>query len=301
MREQGYAAWTIRGVLVAVSQLSSFAVRRGQLSANPVPRLERGERPRVVRREQRILSTDELAALLANALPGYRALLATAALTGLRLSELLGLVWSEVDFEKSFVRVRRQLDRGGQRAQLKSPAAVRDVVLVDSLAQLLHGLRDEARAARPVPLDRERDFVFATENGTPRGHRNVEQRGLDKAAERARLIPPKDKRKRTDAEAADPRTLRFHDLRHLFASMLIAQGADVVFVSRQLGHADPSITLRVYAHLFAAQAHANRTRALLEAAVGNVLETEGGERRRTRAVPDAGNVAQLHISGACGD
>lgn len=52
------------------------------------------------------------------------------------------------------------------------------------------------------------------------------------------------------------------------ASLLITQGADVVFVSRQLGHADPAITLRVYADEFAKRDHAERTRALLDAAVG---------------------------------
>lgn len=218
--------------------------------------------------------------MLAAALTGYRTLLATAALTGLRLSELLGLVWSEVDFDAGVIRVRKQLDRKGVRVSLKSPGATRDVVMVDSLASLLRVERDRARAARPVPLDRERDFVFATLTGGPRSHRNVEVRGLEKAAERAGLVPVKVKRKRGEdaprraaGDAADTRTLRFHDLRHGFASMLIASGADVVFVSRQLGHADPAITLRVYAHLFAAHQQADRTRRLLEGAVGNVLET----------------------------
>jgi hypothetical protein len=66
---------------------------------------------------------------------------------------------------------------------------------------------------------------------------------------------------------------RFHDLRHTFASLLIAQGADVVFVSGQIGHADAGFTLRVYAHLFEQAQHAETTRQLLEAEFGNALET----------------------------
>lgn len=50
--------------------------------------------------------------------------------------------------------------------------------------------------------------------------------------------------------------LRFHDLRHTFASLLVAESLNVVFVSRQLGHASPDITLRVYAHLFDGAEHA---------------------------------------------
>jgi integrase len=93
------------------------------------------------------------------------------------------------------------------------------------------------------------------------------------------------------------RKASFHDLRHTFASLLIAQGADVVHVSRQLGHADPAITLRVYADEFAAAEHADRTRALLDVAVGNALETTGGD--TWQAGPPAGGakVARLHGSG----
>jgi len=61
------------------------------------------------------------------------------------------------------------------------------------------------------------------------------------------------------ALGAVPR-LRVHDLRHTFASLLIAEGLDVVFVSRQLGHASTSVTLNVYAHLFDRKNHAERAR-----------------------------------------
>jgi integrase len=59
--------------------------------------------------------------------------------------------------------------------------------------------------------------------------------------------------------------LSLHSLRHAYASLLIAEGLDVVFVSRQLGHANPNVTLRTYAHLFARREHAERAKAALEA------------------------------------
>ena len=67
------------------------------------------------------------------------------------------------------------------------------------------------------------------------------------------------------------RSCGLHDARHTFASVLIAEGADVVYVSRQLGHADPAITLRVYAHLFDRHRHAESTRAALESSFGELL------------------------------
>jgi hypothetical protein len=59
--------------------------------------------------------------------------------------------------------------------------------------------------------------------------------------------------------------LSLHSLRHGYASLLIAEGLDVLFVSRQLGHADPGVTLSVYAHLFARAKHALAARSAIEA------------------------------------
>ena len=71
--------------------------------------------------------------------------------------------------------------------------------------------------------------------------------------------------------------MTFHALRHTFASILIAQGRDPVFVADQLGHADPSITLRTYAHLFRAAREARRAREQLDADYGSLLR-EGASR-----------------------
>jgi len=65
-------------------------------------------------------------------------------------------------------------------------------------------------------------------------------------------------------------------------------------VKRLRGNSPPAITLKVYADEFAAD-HAERTRALLDAAVGNVLETTGGEQRRTEVEPEGPKVAQLAV------
>jgi integrase len=65
-----------------------------------------------------------------------------------------------------------------------------------------------------------------------------------------------------------PGRLSLHSLRHGFASLLIAEGLNVVFVSRQLGHANPTITLGVYAHLFERADHGAAAREALEASYG---------------------------------
>jgi integrase len=103
----------------------------------------------------------------------------------------------------------------------------------------------------------KRCFRRPSRPGTSLSHGNVQHRALNQSAASARIT-------------GQPK-LRFHDLRHTFASMLIAQGANVVFVSQQLGHANPAITLGVYAHEFAQAEHAERVVAAVQQHLGNVL------------------------------
>jgi integrase len=264
LEEAGSSPGTARKVLVVFSGVLGYAARRGMLASNPVDRLERGERPQPERREMRILDRDEIARLLEASPPNYGALLTTAVFTGLRLGELLGLTWADVDLSAEFIRVRKQLDRSGERVRPKTPFAARDVELMPALARMLRVHREQRFA---IGHARPEDFVFGTIHGTPLHYRNVVRRGLDVAVNRAGL-------------AMTPR-LRFHDLRHTFASLLIAEGADVVFASRKLGHASVKTTLDVYAHLFDAVEHGRRARAALEAAFGKIVESSGENARES--------------------
>jgi integrase len=108
----------------------------------------------------------------------------------------------------------------------------------------------EHRLALAFSLDR--DLVFPSEKGTGLDHRNVRNCAFYKAVMRAALN-----------REGEP-TLTFRDLRHVFASILIADGANVVQIARQMGHASPSITLNVYAHLFDGGEQARRIRDGLE-------------------------------------
>ena len=253
MQRDGYAAWTIKGVLTPLSRILGHAARRGVIPQNPVRRLETSERPRVENHPKRILSSDEMQLFLGHA-TNYRTLLATALFTGVRLSELLGLRWQDIDFDRDEIHVRQQLGRDGKPAPPKTPQSVRDIVLMPALAILLTRHRDDTTHSEPS------DYVFTTRTGTPLSHRNVQRSALDLTIKRAKLTgTPK---------------LRFHDLRHTFASLLIAEGANVVFVSRQLGHANPAITLSVYAHEFARAEHATRLVTALERGYGHLLDPE---------------------------
>jgi integrase len=256
LQRQGLSPSTVRGICVPLGRVLGYAARRGLIGDNPMSRLERGERPRIVRREMRILRPDEITQLLAAATPSYRPILATAVFSGLRQGELLGLRWADIDFHAGVIHVRRQLDRDGAYTEPKTPRAVREVILMPSLAALL--LEGKLASAYSSPDDP----VFATLTGQPMYYRNVSRRGLTAALRKSGL------------SEGTPR-LRFHDLRHTFAALLIAQGLNVVFVSRQLGHASPSFTLDVYGGLFDRAEHARRAVEGLEESFGEALAVYG--------------------------
>ena len=72
-------------------------------------------------------------------------------------------------------------------------------------------------------------------------------------------------------EKAGLQPVRWHDLRHTFASLLIAGGANITFVSRQLGHTSSQITLGIYAHLLDGEEQARRAREMLQERLGSVV------------------------------
>jgi integrase len=208
---------------------------------------------------------DEIARLLAACAPRYRLLIVTALYTGMRISELLALNWADVDFGAGVIHVRAQLSRAhhgvpARRVPPKTAAAIRDIPLVAQLSALLRDQRQTARCADC------RDYVFATGNGTPLGHRNVESRALQRAA-----------------AAAGLEAVRFHDLRHTFASHLIIDlGLDVAQVSRILGHANVTTTLNIYTHLFDDARHSVEIRTHGRQPVRAASRTRPHRRRQRR-------------------
>jgi integrase len=151
--------------------------------------------------------------------------------------EALVRTWGDVDFSDGVIRARFQLSRQGKHVALKTKAAKRDIVLMDALGKLLRRRRLAERYST------DSDFVFPS--STPR--RPMTYKGLLKLFHEAR-------------DGAGLQDVTFHALRHTFASILIAQGRDVQFVWRQLGHTKTSTTWDTYVHLFDVQRHAQDAR-----------------------------------------
>ncbi len=278
LQSDGLSPWTVRRILGALSCVFTFALRRGYIATHPFHRLERDERPHPLRSDQRVLTQTELARLFAACPRRYRPLLVTGVYTGMRLSEVLGLSWDDVDFNAGVIHVRHQLARGRRgvpphRIPPKTCASVREIPLLPQLAAVLR------QHKRDSHYTSSSDYVFATSRGSAFLHHNVSKRVLRRAAVDAGLD-------------RSGRRVRFHDLRHTFASHLIIDiRLDVAQVSGMLGHARTSMTLDTYTHLFEEARHGADVRAelaksdfanLLEVAVGPRLQA-GEHLRSTRA------------------
>ena len=187
-----------------------------------------------------------------NAWQARPAALSNALRVTLWIGEALGLTWADIDHDAGLIRVHRQLSRQRTHAPLKTEAGKREVILAPALGKQL-------REHRLATLHKARhDLFFTTASGRGLDYRDV-GRGFRNALKRAGIHAPG--------------RLSLHSLRHGFASLLIAQGLNVVYVSRQLGHANPTITLGVYAHLFERADHAQAARAALEASYAATVVT----------------------------
>ena len=170
---------------------------------------------------------------------GSKPLYILAITTGMRRGELLGLKWSDVDLDNASVSVRRTLTRtgNGKRVALgdtKTKKSRRSIRLtprgVDALrGHLTHQMEDIERLG---DLYMDQGLVFTTSTGGPINTSNLRQRSLMPLLKRAGLPH-----------------IRFHDLRHTCATLLLLKNVHPKFVQELLGHATIAITLDTYSHV----------------------------------------------------
>lgn len=195
--------------------------------------------PHVERLPPAVWTAEEASRFLA-AIRGHRleALFTVALALGLRQGEALGLSWDDVDLARSVLTVRAQLQwHDGQWLRLppKSSAGVRTLPLpeicVASLRQHRVQQAEERLAAGLAWRGNPWNLVFTTSVGTPISARNVVRlfQGL--------------------CARAEVRPIRFHDLRHTCATLLLAQGVSPRVVQEVLGHSQVSLTLGTYSHV----------------------------------------------------
>lgn len=232
--EKGLSPRTAQYARAILRRALDQAVRWGRIGRN-VAALVDG--PRVEKHVITPLSEAQARSLLV-AVKGHRleALYRVALSLGLRRGEILGLRWQDVDFERQTLRVSVALQGRGQNKHLASPktaSSVRLLALPPVLLAVLEQHRrnqEEERTVVGADWD-EHDLVFPSNRGTP--------------MEGSNLL----KHFKATLQRANLPAIRFHDLRHSCATLLIAQGVHPRVIMEILGHSKISTTMDIYAHV----------------------------------------------------
>jgi integrase len=234
--EKGVGIRTVRLVHSILHCALEKAVIQSMLTRNPTAH---AALPRYKHVEMKILDEAQINQFLLAAIDSpYAALYHLAVKTGMRMGELLGLRWLDMHWGSGRLYVQRQLqDVRGMGCFFQEPktsSGRRMLQLGEGTIQALreHGEFQKLQKEYSGQRWQENDLIFPSKIGTPLNPSNLR---LDF--------------KRVVERAGVPR-VRFHDLRHSAASLMLNNGIPVIVVSKVLGHAKPSITLDIYGHLY---------------------------------------------------
>jgi integrase len=233
--EHGLPPRSVLHLHMALHRALRHAQRRGLVRRNVA---ELVDPPKPQRCEMQSLSPEQARRFLAVVRTDrLEALYVLAITTGMRQGELLGLRWRDVDLPGRSLRVTGSIQyMKGDGLRVSSPktrSSRRQVMLSQIAIDALDRRREAQKHERAQSHDNweERDFVFTSRNGKPLYATNIVNRSFPKLL----------------AVAGVPR-IRFHDLRHTAATLLLGQGVHPKIVSEMLGHASIGITLDLYSH-----------------------------------------------------
>jgi integrase len=268
-KKEGFSQSTIRNIMAPVRGMFFQAMEEGTAHQNPAARI--GKLNKRSKDEQKgeinALTREEIQTLLQTAAGPkylhYYPLFLCAPRTGIREGELVALKGIDVDFNGGFIHVQRNLSRGkitlpknGKTRRVDMSAQLSEVLSellskgrAEALRKEMEKPAEERRDAATVVNEVMEDWLFQTPVMTrselakrrrpqaePHGGTQIDPSNLRKLFNR--LL--------TDAKM---RRVRFHDLRHTFASLLIAQGESLAYVKEQMGHSSIQVTVDIYGHL----------------------------------------------------
>lgn len=245
---------TIKNHLGYISNILGYAVKMDMIKENPCRKVTV---PKGEQKEKQIYSLDEMLALLAaleNEPLRYKTFFYLLAYSGLRKSEMLGLEWSDVDFDNCIVSVNRTSNHTSRHGTYtdtpKTKGSRRSIKIPKKVVELLKQLQTEQkeRAVLYGSKWETTERVFTGELGGVMGY-GAPYDWLKKFCKRNDLP-----------------FYGIHMFRHFIASILITGGTDVTTVSRTLGHSNSSTTLNIYSHLF--QTAQNKAADAIEKALG---------------------------------
>lgn len=223
-KPKGLSAKSVRNIHCFISHAMNRAVDEKLISENPASRCIL---PKKAQKEIEILPLTDLQKFFEEAKnSGVFELYFTELATGLRRGELLGLKWTDIDFNANSIYIQRQITRTDgevKESPLKTKNAYRQIIVPPEVSEILKQKKDRENGFS--------EYVFSSPTGGPISpdsvlkmlHRVLKRAGLEK--------------------------VRFHALRHTFATMALQNGVDVKTLSGLLGHYSAGFTLDTYGHI----------------------------------------------------
>ena len=231
--QRGLSAKTVQNIIRTLSSLFSHALEDNLIVANPALRPGKFLPKISKRRSINPLTREELALFLAHTktmAPTLYPAFLCAARTGLRQGELLALQWEDINLAGRFVEVRRNFTHGKmttpKSGESRRVDLSRELTVTLETLQLNRQFEAVTGGWKDVP-----PWVFCNEQGQPLNQNRIRLKFF-------RLL-----------KGAGVRQVRFHDLRHSFASLLLQNGESPVYVKDQMGHSSIQVTVDLYGHL----------------------------------------------------
>lgn len=222
MQEKGLKNKTINHTINLLSGIFNKAVEAGFVTYNPVTLVSRLKLPHM---EMEFLDTFDIKTLLETAkaeFPNFYPLLQTALATGMRRGELLALTWNDLDFDRKLIRVNKSFHNGSVE-ETKTKKSVRNICIPENLINVLLEWKKVAPKSK---------VVFCSSTGSYLDPNNMIKRYFKPCLAKAGI-----------------KNIRFHDLRHTYASLMIAKKMPIKFIQQQMGHSSIQVTLDKYGHL----------------------------------------------------
>jgi integrase len=255
---RGLSVRTVGKVLTTMSRIFKFGIRnRCGIQVDPTKLIERvkensGEQSETGERlytglhqvtETEVLTPEEVKRVILAAKPGlYRTIIQTAIYTGARISEILALRWEDLNLDRGVIQIRRSLSIARVKGEAnqekirwfdpKTKSGSREIPIPSELVAALRAWKEKCPNSRL-------DLVFCNPFGEPCDRTGIGRSGLNPALKQAQI----------------GKAVTLHGLRHTYASMLILLGRRIPEVSRYLGHADVSVTMKVYTHFLETKKH----------------------------------------------
>lgn len=233
LHDEGLASATIKKIYNIVKGSLDFAVDMELLPSNPIKRIQL---PKDKKKEMAVWEVSESLSFLRVAKKArFYIAFHLAITTGMRRGEILGLRWKDVDFQKGIIYVRQTLSKDGKQFLVggKTANSVRSIKLSNETLSALHSQRiSVAKEKLQYGAEyKDYDLVVCTTKGTPVNPNNLKRTFTSLKNE------------------ANVANIRFHDLRHTHATMLLAQGVHAKVISERLGHSNIKFTLDTYSHV----------------------------------------------------